>query len=78
MVTNKYVYNLSKTSLKRKIEITKIDAITVSTSSTEFVLHSNYLLKIKDELYKLNFNYYILWDNLDDYSNQKNIKIYLF
>lgn len=39
MVTNTHVYNLSKTSLKRKINITKIAGITYSLSSAEFVLH---------------------------------------
>lgn len=39
MVTNTHVYNLSKTSLKRKINIAKIAGITYSQSSDEFVLH---------------------------------------
>lgn len=39
MVTNKYVYNLSKTSLKRRIGLNKITAITIANSSSEFVLH---------------------------------------
>ena len=39
MVTTTSVYNLSKTSLKRKIGITKLSGITYSSSSAEFVLH---------------------------------------
>jgi len=39
MITNKAVYNLSKTTIKRKIPVTKIVGITVSKMSSEFVLH---------------------------------------
>lgn len=39
MITTKGIYNLSKTSLKRKIGINKIHAITVSKQGTEFVIH---------------------------------------
>jgi len=39
MVTTTHVYNLSKTSLKRKINISKVAGITYSQSSDEFVLH---------------------------------------
>jgi hypothetical protein len=41
VVTNKAVYNLSKSKkLKRRIDVTKVDAITVSTMSDEWVIHS--------------------------------------
>jgi serum/glucocorticoid-regulated kinase 2 len=39
MISNKYIYNLSKTTIKRKIAISKVTAITVSKMSCEFVLH---------------------------------------
>jgi len=39
MITNLGVFNLSKTSLKRKINIHLITAVTVSSLSSEFVLH---------------------------------------
>lgn len=39
MLTNKAVYNISKTKIKRRIEITKIAACTVSKKGVEFVLH---------------------------------------
>jgi hypothetical protein len=41
VVTSKGVYNLSKSKkLKRRIDLTKVDAITVSTMSDEWVIHS--------------------------------------
>ncbi len=39
MVTERAVYNLKKTSVKRKIPIELIKGITVSKLGTEFVLH---------------------------------------
>jgi len=39
MISNKAVYNLSKTTIKRKIPIAKIAGVTVSKMSSEFVLH---------------------------------------
>lgn len=40
VVTNKGVYNLSKSKkLKRRIDLAKVDAITVSTMSDEWVIH---------------------------------------
>lgn len=38
-MTNQAVYNLSKTSVKRKIPINKVAGITYSTTSSEFVVH---------------------------------------
>ena len=41
VITNKYIYNLKNTSLKRKIRIKDTDGITLSShpSSNEFVIH---------------------------------------
>ncbi len=56
MITTKGVYNLSKTSLKRKILSTKIKGITFSKEGKEFVLH------VPDE-----YDYrYLSYDRRDD------------
>ena len=39
VITNKAIYNLKKKSLKRRIEIKIIQAITVSKISDEFIIH---------------------------------------
>jgi len=39
MVTNKYVYNLSKNTIKRKIKTTSVSGVTLSKMGSEFVLH---------------------------------------
>ncbi len=39
LITNKAIYNLKKKELKRRIEISSLKGITVSSQSDEFVLH---------------------------------------
>jgi len=39
LLTNKFIYNISKLSIKRKISTSKIQAITVSKMGNEFVIH---------------------------------------
>ncbi|KRX10725.1 Protein kinase-like domain [Pseudocohnilembus persalinus] len=39
MITNQNIFNLSKTSVKRRISVSKIAAISVSVTTSEFVLH---------------------------------------
>lgn len=39
MVSSKAIYGLSKKSLKRKIPITKVAGLTISKTSSEFVVH---------------------------------------
>lgn len=39
MITNRYIVNIAKTTIKRKIPIKKITALTISTLGDEFVIH---------------------------------------
>ena len=41
IITDKAIYNLKKTSLKRRIELKWIKGITLSKLSDEFVIHCN-------------------------------------
>lgn len=41
IITDKAIYNLKKTSLKRRIDLKWIKGITLSKSSDEFVIHCN-------------------------------------
>ena len=41
VITNKAIYNLKKTQLKRKIDIKSIKGITIAKQSDEFVIHCN-------------------------------------
>jgi len=39
LLTNKYLYNIKKTTIKRKIPASKIKAVTISNIGNEFVIH---------------------------------------
>lgn len=39
LLTNKYIYNISKTTVKRKIPTSKVRAITLSNIGNEFIIH---------------------------------------
>lgn len=39
MLTTKAIYNLSKTSIKRRIEVSKVQGVTVSKMGSEFIIH---------------------------------------
>ena len=41
IITNKAIYNLKKTSLKRRIDLKWIKGITLSKLSDEFIIHCN-------------------------------------
>jgi serum/glucocorticoid-regulated kinase 2 len=41
IITDKGIYNLKKTSLKRRIDLKSIKGITISKTSDEFVIHCN-------------------------------------
>ena len=41
IITDKGIYNLRKTTLKRRIDLKSIKGITLSKSSDEFVIHCN-------------------------------------
>ena len=41
VLTENAIYNIKKSQVKRRIALEKLDAITISTTTSEFVLHIN-------------------------------------
>ncbi len=74
IITDKGIYNLKNTSLKRRIDINSIKGITLSKLSDEFVIHCNdeeydyhYVSTKKKKIVEIIAKYY--------YSIQKIIKL---
>ena len=76
LITDKAIYNLKKTSLKRRIDFKTIDGITVSKLSDEFVIHCkdidydyHFISPRKKTIIEIISKYYII-------INQKEIQLF--
>ena len=76
LITDKAIYNLKKTSLKRRIDFKIIDGITVSKLSDEFVIHCkdinydyHFISPRKKTIIEIISKYYII-------INQKEIQLF--